>query len=132
VRGDGLPGADAGYLHGLPDIDVAAFNSLLIDTTRLSTFQWDRIHDPRDPALFVGPLALVHQSPPVERGRIQVAVSDKAVAYNESFYGFSPGDYSDGHILARYLALVIGSRFALWWSLVTSGNSASNAMLSRK
>lgn len=121
VRGDGLPGADAGYLHGLPDIDVAALNSLLIDTARLSTFQWDRIHDPRDPTLFVGPLAIVHQSPPVERGRIQVAVSDTAVAYNESFYGFSPGDYPDGHILARYLALVIGSRFALWWSLVTSG-----------
>ncbi|MDF8335771.1 HsdM family class I SAM-dependent methyltransferase [Novosphingobium cyanobacteriorum] len=121
LRGDGLPGADASYLHGLPDIDVAAFDDVLVKSDRLRTFRFHRIHDPRDPALFVGPLAIVHQSPPVEHGRIRVAVSDKALAYNESFYGFSPGTYPDGDIFARYLALVVGSRFALWWALVTSG-----------
>lgn len=121
LRGDGLPGADASYLHRLPDIDTVALDDILVRVDRLRTFQHLRIHDPRDPALFVGPLTIVHQSPPVEHGRIKVAVSDAALAYNESFYGFSPGSYPDGGTFARYLALVIGSRFALWWVLVTSG-----------
>lgn len=121
AKGDGLPGADAHYLHGLPDVTAASLDTLLIDTRGLPAFQHDRVHDPRDPKLFEAPIVIVHQSPPAERRRIRVAVADERVAYNESFYGYCPGAVQDGAVLVRYLALVMGSQFALWFALMTSG-----------
>jgi hypothetical protein len=50
-----------------------------------------------------------------------VGVASEAVSYNESFYGFSTGTLGSGQTLVRFLALVLGSRFALWFALVTSG-----------
>ncbi|WP_242141028.1 N-6 DNA methylase [Sphingomonas sp. TREG-RG-20F-R18-01] len=119
--GDGLPGADAAYLHGLPEVTVNSLDELLIDTKRLQPFRHARIHDPRDPILFDAPLMIVHKSPPAERGRIRVGVADRQVAYNENFYGYSPRGFEHGDALARYLALVLGSKFALWFTLITSG-----------
>lgn len=120
-KGDGLPGAPAQYLHGLPDVTLASLDDLLIDTDQLPSFQHDRMHDPRDARLFQAPIAVVHQSPPAERGRIRVGVADEPVAYNESYYGYCPAEAPDAGLFVRYLALVIGSRFALWFALVTSG-----------
>lgn len=120
-NGDGLPGADAAYLHGLPDVTVNSLDDLLIDTERLQTFRHARIHDPRDPRLFQAPLVIVHKSPPADRGRIRVGVADCQVAYNENFYGYSPSGFERASELARYIALVLGSKFALWFTLITSG-----------
>lgn len=120
-NGDGLPGADAAYLHGLPDVTVDSLDDLLINTERLQPFRHGRIHDPRDPLLFEAPLAIVHKSPPADRGRIRVGVADRRVAYNENFYGYSPGGFDHANALARYVALVLGSKFALWFTLITSG-----------
>lgn len=120
-KGDGLPGANANYLHGLPEITVSSMSSVLIPRDTLPRFTLERIHDPRDPDLFVGPMVIVHQSPPALHGRIQVAVSDQHAIFNETFYGYSPGAYPGGFTLVRYLALVLGSKFALWLALVTSG-----------
>lgn len=120
-NGDGLPGADAHYLHGLPDVTAGSLDALLIDTRGLPTFKYNRVHDPRDPALFGAPIVIVHQSPPAERARIRVAVANERVAYNESFYGYCPGETPDGAFFVRYLALVMGSQFALWFALMTSG-----------
>ncbi len=120
-NGDGRPGADASYLRGLPDVTVECLNELLIDPTQLANFPHDRLHDPRDPRLFDAPIAIVHQSPPASLGRIRVSVSDNAVAYNESFYGYSPGEFKHGDFLVRYLALVFGSKLTLWLALLTSG-----------
>ena len=119
--GDGKPGADARYLHSLPDVTVASLQDLLIDTDQLDPFRHDRVHDPRDPKLFKAPLAIIHKSPSVDDGRIRVAVADQAVVYNENFYGYCPGSIPDAGLLTRYLALVLGSRFALWLALITSG-----------
>jgi hypothetical protein len=120
-KGDGLPGAPAEYLHGLPDVTLDSLERLLIDTAQLPLFQYDRVHDPRDPRLFQAPIAVVHQSPPAELGRIRVGVADKPVAYNESYYGYCPGETADAGLFVRYLALVIGSRLGLWFALMTSG-----------
>lgn len=120
-RGDGLPGAPAEYLHGLPDVTIEALADILIDASRLSPFQHERVHDPRDSRLFEAPITLVHKSPPADRRRITVAVSDVAAAYNENFYGYSPATFDHARTLARYLALIFGSKLALWWALVTSG-----------
>ncbi len=120
-HGDGQPGADASYLLGLSDVTVESLNDVLIRTEHLHAFQHERIHDPRDPRLFQAPVAIVHQSPPAEHGRIRVGVADRPVAYNESFYGYCPSAFEHADILARYLALVLGSKFTLWLALVTSG-----------
>lgn len=120
-KGDGLPGADAQYLRGLPDLTIAGLDDLLIQTDRLDPFQHDRVHDPRDPRLFEAPITIVHKSPSAERGRIRVAVADERIVYNENFYGYCPGEVADAGLIARYLALVLGSKFTLWLTLMTSG-----------
>lgn len=120
-NGDGLPGVDARYLHGLPDLTVDAPRDILINPKALPVFQRQRVHDPRRREIFNGPLVLLHQSPPAARGRVTTVVSDADIAYNESFYGYSPQGHDHGSVFVRYLALVLGSRFAVWWALMTSG-----------
>ena len=121
-RGDGLPGAAATYLQGLPEITAATFTkNILVDTTSLDIFSRDRIHDPRSPDLFAGPLVVVHKSPPAATGRIGVVVSDEGAVFNQSFYGYSPGTHPDAALLVRYLALLLGSKLVVWLALVTSG-----------
>ena len=120
-RGDGLPGVDASYLHGRPQITTAPFTSILIDNSLLDLFSHERIHDPRSIDLFVGPQAIVHESPLKSTARISVAVSDEGIVYNTSFHGYCPGAHPDGPLFVRYLALVLGSKLAIWFALVTSG-----------
>lgn len=120
-RGDGLPGVDAKYLHGLPEITSASIVDVLIETKSLEKFQRDRIHDPRPIELFSGPLAIVHKSPPANTGRISVGVAEESAVYNTSFYGYSPQMQPGSADVVRYISLVIGSNFAIWMSLITSG-----------
>lgn len=120
-HGDGLPGVDARYLHGLPEVSASTFTEKVIDTQKLPSFSYERIHDPRLRELFTGPMVIVHQSPPAKTGRISIAVSDSDLVYNETFYGYSPSGVEDPHAFVRYLAIILGSRFATWFALLTSG-----------
>ena len=121
-RGDNLPGSIATYLHGLREITAASFTrNIFVDTQSLDLFSHDRIHDPRSPDLFAGPLIVVHQSPPASTGRIRVAISEEDVVFNETFYGYSPRTHGEASLLVRYLALVLGSKLVIWFALVTSG-----------
>ena len=120
-RGDGLPGADASYLRGRPQITTGPFTSILVDSSLLDIFSHERIHDPRSIDLFVGPQAIVHESPPKSTARISVAVSDEGIVYNTSFHGYCSKAHPDAELVVRYLALVLGSKLAIWFALVTSG-----------
>jgi hypothetical protein len=120
-NGDGLPGVDASYLNGLPELSASSFTSVFIDAHSLEKFSFERIHDPRSKEIFVGPLAIVHKSPPATSGRINVAVAEDSIVFNETFYGYSPCGHPHAGELARYISLILGSKIALWWSLVTSG-----------
>lgn len=120
-KGDGLPGVDATYLHGLSEVGLVSEDRVVMEDRHLAKFVLSRIHDPRPIELFVGPLVIVHQSPPATTGRIGVAISETDVVFNETFYGYSPAAHDDAHGLVRYLALIIGSRLAVWLALVTSG-----------
>ena len=120
-RGDGQPGVDATYLHGRREITVASFDSVSVDPSTLDVFLRRRIHDPRPLELFTGPQAIVYQSPPAASGRLGVVVSDDDVIFNQSFYGYSPVRHPQASLLARYLALVLGSKLALWFVLLLSG-----------
>lgn len=120
-HGDGLPGVDARYLIGLPEITAATFTEITIDQDRLASFAQGRIHDPRARDLFVAPLVVVHKSPPAITGRIGVAILTADAVFNETFYGYSPGAFTDALGLTHYLTLVLGSKLAVWFALVTSG-----------
>ena len=120
-RGDSLPGVDASYLHGRPEITAESFTSILVDTSSHDVFAHERLHRPRSADLFAGPQTIVHKSPPAVTGRIGVAVSDEGIVFNETFYGYSPADHPDAALLVRYLALVLGSKLTVWLALVTSG-----------
>lgn len=120
-QGDGRPGEDASALHGLPEITAATFSNIAIDHARLSAFTQERVHRLRSKDNYSGPLVVVHEAPPVLTGRIGVAISEKDVVFNQSFYGYSPADFPEADLLVRYLALVLGSELAVWIALVTSG-----------
>lgn len=120
-QGDGQPGEDARALHGLPEVTAATFSNIEIDRERLSTFTQERVHRLRSKDIYSGPVVIVHEAPPVLTGRIGVAISEKDVVFNQSFYGYSPAGFPEAHLLVRYLALVLGSELAVWIALVTSG-----------
>jgi hypothetical protein len=48
-------------------------------------------------------------------------VCDGDIVYNESWYGFSAAGAENASSLVKYITLVLGSRIALWISLITSG-----------
>jgi hypothetical protein len=120
-NGDGLPGCDARYLHGLPKIDKDSFTNIFIDTQNLVLFSDDRIHDPRLLEIFTGPLLIVRKSISAAAGRIDVAIAEQDAVFTKTFYGYSPIGYQAAEELIRYLALVLGSKITLWMVLVTSG-----------
>jgi hypothetical protein len=105
----------------MSELTPEALCGILVDPTKLTPFILDRVHRGRPRELFLGPKLIVHKSPPVHLGRIRAAVAEIDLAFNESYYGYNTRWHTDGKRLARYLAILVGSRFALWHALVTSG-----------
>ena len=120
-KGDGEPGVSASYLWDLPELTWGAMRTILVGATQLAPFRLERIHDPRPRDIFEAPLLLVHKSPPAEGGRIRAAVADCDLVFNETYYGYSAKKHNDGRRLVRYLAMLIGSKFALWHALMKWG-----------
>ena len=112
---------DAKHLMGMPELSVDVFLPLLIDSEVFPLFNRPLLHRARTREIYQRPLLIVHQSPPAEFGRIRVAVSDSDLIFNESYYGYSANIHNNGALLVRYLALLIGSKPALWYSLMTCG-----------
>jgi hypothetical protein len=48
-------------------------------------------------------------------------VSDDNIIFNKSYNGYSARKHPNGKRLVRYLALIIGSKVALWHALIASG-----------
>jgi hypothetical protein len=48
-------------------------------------------------------------------------VSPANTVFNQSYYGYSSAGHPEAESLARHVALLLGSRFALWHALVRSG-----------
>ena len=121
--GDGQAGCSADYLRDLhlKELTLDAMDTALVDHNRAIDFAESRLHDPRPENLFFGPLLIVHKSPPAKAQRIRTSVSERSIIFNESYYGYSAANCANGLALVKYLALVLGSRLALWWALMTSG-----------
>ncbi len=120
-NGDGLPGISAEYLVDLKELTRDAIKGILVDKLKLKNFEHKRIHDPRSRSLFQKPILLVHKSPPAELGRIRTSVSESDLIYNETYNGYNASGHTNGTKLVRYLALLIGSKPAFWYMLMTSG-----------
>ncbi|CAO4194111.1 hypothetical protein LFADAHJC_LOCUS2463 [Methylorubrum extorquens] len=118
---DGERGQAADFLLGLPVLVSDAAESIIVETGNLPKFGMERVHRRRNRALYRAPLLLVHQSPPANGGRIRIAVADRDLAFSETFYGYSASQHPHGNELVRFLSLIIGSRIALWLTLITSG-----------
>ncbi len=118
---DGLRGSDASHLQGLPEITVESVRNFVVRSELLEPFSRQRVHRARSPDLYSGPLLLVRKSPPATTGRIGVAICEGDAVFNETFYGYSPSGDPEAGLLVRYLALVLGSKLAVWLALVTSG-----------
>ena len=110
----------ADHLQGLPELVVSSL-SLLVDTKSLPSFAQAQLHRARDSDIYKKPILIIHKSPPVESGRVRVAIAKNDLIYNESYYGYSTAGYSEPLLLAQYLALIIGSRPAFWYILMSSG-----------
>ncbi len=119
--GDGFPGESADYLHGLPEVANDALLGILANTEDFSRFDLLRVHRGRPRDLYTAPLLLVRESPPVSHGRIMTSVVEKDVVFNQSYHGYTAHTHEHGAELVRYLALLVGSKIALWHALITSG-----------
>jgi len=118
---DGKRGQSAAQLRSLREVNRTAMSQCIIDVNELPLFNEERLHRVRSRAIYSGPMLLVHQSPPANGGRIKSSVSDKDVAFRETYYSYSASQHPNGEALVRYLALIVGSKPALWVTLMTSG-----------
>ncbi len=80
-----------------------------------------RVHHKREMNIYKAPLMLVHKTPPTDKGRISIFVSEQALRYDSSYYGYSSHSRPDATELIQYLSIVIGSTLALWQVLLLSG-----------
>lgn len=119
--GDGKPGVSAAYLKNLPELSIPLINGLVVDVTQLNPFNQERIHDPRPKSIFLAPLLVIHESPPIRFGRVRVCLADSDLVYNQSFHGYSAYGDPQGSNLIKYLTLVLNSKLVIWYALMTSG-----------
>lgn len=120
-KANGEVGYDATDLFGLPHLGKEKKQPLVIDVGSLPSFDIPVLHHKRRREIYNGPLILVHQTPPVASQRIKVSVCPDDIVYNVSWYGFSAKSLPHASKLLRYLALIIGSKIALWFILIASG-----------
>lgn len=120
-NGDGKKGVPAGYLHGYPYLSGAddSFGGPYLNTAALPLFKFDRIHDPRDEKIFESPVLIVRKS--ASGAGVKSALALDKVAYNKTFYGYSLNGHANYLDLLKLISVVLKSRVAVWYLLMTSG-----------
>lgn len=111
----------SGHLCNKPDLSSGMLLPILIDVNSLRLFNDLFLDRAREPEAYEGPLLVVHKSPPATSGRIRVSMSEKDLVFNEVYYGYSGKAHQNGPLFIRYLTLLIGSKPAFWYMLMTSG-----------
>lgn len=119
-KNETLPGADASYLKGWPYL-ANGVPPTLIDAVGLPTFEEDRIHDPREERIFLGPLLIVGETLRANAEGLSPSFSRDRLVYGEAFYGYSFHGIPDAQRRALYGYLMLRSSFSRWWALMRSG-----------
>ncbi|WP_054691515.1 hypothetical protein [Geotalea toluenoxydans] len=109
------------HLQNMPDLPSGTFLPILIDPNALKPFTDSELDRAREPEAYKGPLLIVHKSPPTTNGRIRVSMSENDLVFNEVYYGYSGKTHPNSIIFIRYLTLLVGSKPAFWYMLMTSG-----------
>jgi N-6 DNA Methylase len=120
----GLRGQSAAHLYEYRILERDQFGGVLLESSTFRYFRdlrMPRLHRCCDEAIYKGPLLLVRKSAAAGSKRFQVAISLSNLVFNESYYGYSAELHGMGEDLVKYLCLVVGSKFVLWHSLMTSG-----------
>lgn len=111
----------SGHLFDKPDLQSGMLLPILIDVNSLRLFNDLFLDRAREPEVYEGPLLIVHKSPPATSCRIRVSMSENDLVFNEVYYGYSGKKHPNGLLFIRYLTLLIGSKPAFWYMLMTSG-----------
>jgi len=111
---------DAKHLKDLPNLDSTDVFRFVVDPNRLKPFSRTTACFPRRRELYRAPLALLKESPGIDRSKGLALLSFKDVAFNESFHGFSAFGAADAQELARYLHLFMHSSLWMHYALLTS------------
>ncbi|MDB6034920.1 MAG: type restriction endonuclease subunit [Verrucomicrobiales bacterium] len=121
------PQQDARALKSLPDLNRTDIFRFQVKTEELKFFNNNTAFRPRlrqreaDPLrVYRGPLALIKESPGLNRedGRALLCFDD--IVYNESFHGYSAAGHPKADLLTRYLHIFFHSSIWLHYALVTS------------
>lgn len=120
----GQRGYSAKEMYRYPVLEHAHFEGVLLKPDEYRTFHelgLERLDRRRALSLFSGPMLLVKKSPNAGKPRIKCAVSLGNLTFNETYYGYTAHKQPHAADLTKYLGLVMGSKFALWHCLMTSG-----------
>ncbi len=111
-------------MYDLAVLEHHEFRGVSLNPTQFPRFRelaLAGLERPREIDLFRGPMLLVRQSVSSCSVRFQTAVCNDDLAFNESYHGFTGHSQASAIELVKYLCLVVGSKFALWHCLVSSG-----------
>lgn len=123
VRSPGLTQEAARFLGELKNF-IPRRNSFSIDhdclKTYFETFDGSSAHLPRAEALYQPPLVIISQSPGYGPEKPRAFLSDRPLAFSQSYYGYSCADHPDASTLAALLYLLVHSSLFSYFSLMTS------------
>jgi len=78
---------------------------------------------PRREEIYQSPLVIIPQSPGEEEKTPHAYLSQRAIAYSQSYYGYSCAGYPDADTLAALIYLLPHSKFFAYFCLMTSRRS---------
>ncbi|MGE3752765.1 MAG: N-6 DNA methylase [Planctomycetota bacterium] len=112
---------DATPLRGLPMLKGAEHPlSMLLDGGGLPLFDHRLVRRLNRIPAYQGPLFVVRKTPPADRTKPLAIVSRSALAFSESYYGYSASSHADSLRLTGYMAALANSDLFLWYCLMTS------------
>ncbi len=85
-------------------------------------------HKPRTEALYQPPLVIIPQSPGDNPRSPKAFLSSRAIAYSQSYYGYSCKDHAEAKTLAALIYLLVHSEFFRYFVLMTSASQGSDRM----
>lgn len=112
--------SSASHLRGLPDLASTTQFKFEVDAAQLDPFTRTTLARPRERAAYSAPLVLIKESPGAGREHGWALLSQKDIAFDQSYYGYSAAGAKDGDLLVRYLHLFAHSSIWQHYVLLTA------------
>lgn len=113
--------SDASHLFEVPMLDKSTPAGHRIDYASLPLFKHKKIMFPRREAIYLAPVLIVPEALDPNRTRGGALVSERKIAYSESFYGWSAAERASQAVeLVRYLHVLTYSSLFYHFALMTS------------